>query len=132
MIPDTLEMLRDLLAPLTNPALRLECDGFNRAAGYLIARRGHTFYMYGGSVADTSTGRTIAPHHWIEVPSNLGLIRVDYCLRMWFPDVRAEQVPHGAIVAPWPTRFLYAGSESYLSCSPTVFRALTTPWPEGI
>ncbi len=129
---DTVTMLTDLLAPLTNPSLRLEGDGFNRAAGYLIAKRGHAYRMYFGCVTDTITGRSLVLHYWIEVPSNQGLIRVDYCLRMWFPGVMPQQVPHGVLVEPWPARFRYEGAELYLTCSPAIFAALTTPWPEGI
>lgn len=81
---DTEFRLKSLLDPLDELS-GLECDGFSRAASYVLTKAQVEHKVLRGYVVTLTCN--VNPHFWLEA----GVWRIDYRLRMWAgPDA-----PHG-------------------------------------
>lgn len=82
----------DRLQLLLNPydSLRhLECDGLTQVLHRVLSDEKIPHTVYVGQVTHKPCARTIPLHFWIDV----GELRIDYRLRMWFGETL--DIPHG-------------------------------------
>lgn len=101
----------ELLAHLD--PLPLECDGFVRAASWVLKQAGVPHEVWAGTV--TFQGQTLPYHMWLTLEG----VPVDYRLRMWF----GPAAPHG--VGPH-LEVEYAGEPVNPIVNQIVYDILTT------
>lgn len=74
-------------------SLRLECDGLTRILNYILRQHSVGHEVKGGRITHPATGKTFAPHLWIEVPIGGSVAIIDYRARMWLGN--GTDIPHG-------------------------------------
>lgn len=81
----------------------LECDGLTQVFHRILSDEKIQHTVNIGQVTHEPNNHTIPIHYWIEV----GALRIDYRLRMWFGDT--SDIPHGVFYKDSEKSISYLG-----------------------